>query len=274
MNITNLWYSNSTFRIAWIILFFPLSLVYLCIVYIRRKISRPLRINGVSVISIGNITVGGTGKTPMAIEIAKILKNNGKKVGIFTRAYREGKVGVFTEKNKNIILDEARTILENIKGSTVFISKHRYENICKNSNNIDVAVLDDAFQYLKIKPDVNILLINVRQKLIGNLVIPAGTLREPSSSIKYADCVIFTHANLVKEEVIESLKFFITKKAKKSIHFFKASLVTKYFVNVNKDEIPLERLQGKRVIAFSGVASNNAFLKTLERIGLNVKNFF
>ena len=158
------------------ILLFPLSIVYLFIIRITRI---PFLFKDYKkqcpIICIGNIYLGGTGKTPLAIEIFKSLKSFGKKP-------------VFIKKNYDYLTDEIKMLSET--GETYF-DKNRISAIdhsIKKGN--DIAILDDGFQDFTIKPDFSILCFNSKQ-LIGNgFLIPSGPLREPLSAVNRADCIV------------------------------------------------------------------------------------
>ena len=154
-------------------------------------------------ICVGNIYLGGTGKTPLAAEIFKFLKSNGKKPSFIKKYYN--------------YLDDEINMLKEI-GDT-FYAKNRLSAIGQSiSNGNDVAILDDGFQDFSIKPNFSILCFSSKQ-LIGNgFVIPSGPLRESLSAILRADCIVI-NGNKTKE-TLEFEKKINTKFKRKKLPFF------------------------------------------------------
>jgi tetraacyldisaccharide 4'-kinase len=170
----------------------PLSVVYGRITQFRawlyekgileaRKLHRP-------VISVGNLTVGGTGKTPMVIWLAERLLTEGKRVGILTRGYK-GSDGTSDE----IELMKSRLCERALFG----VGANRYEQGKRVEPNVDVFLLDDGFQHLQLARDVNILLIDAAQPLAKQVMLPTGRLREPMSAMARADVLVFTRTETV-----------------------------------------------------------------------------
>ena len=157
----------------WATILFPLSVIYQ-FVYWTINLFGPLRKFPIPIICVGNIYLGGTGKTPLAREIFNICKSFNKNPA-------------FIKKNYTYLIDEIK-MLE--KTGKTFATKDRVKSITLSINhNYDVGILDDGFQDFSIKPDLSILCFNSKQ-LIGNgFVIPSGPLRESFSSIKRANCI-------------------------------------------------------------------------------------
>ena len=233
---------------SWSILLLPLSIFYLMIFWIVRIISTfKSHKKKHPVICVGNIYVGGTGKTPLAIEIFKLVKSIGKNPS-------------FIKKYYNFIFDEIR-ILKEI-GETIDIKNRKKAINLSEEKGHDVAILDDGFQDFSIKPDFSILCFNSKQ-LIGNgFVIPAGPLRESLSSILRADCIVING-----EKNHETIKFEekIKKRFKnKQISFF----YSKYKI---KD---LEKFKNKQIVAFAGIGNPSNFFELLRENNLNLKKTY
>ena len=191
---------------------------------------------------MGNIYLGGTGKTPLSIEIFNILKNFNKNPAFVKKPY------LYLE-------DEIKMLKASGK---VFTEKKRVSSISLSINdNHDVVILDDGFQDFSIKPDIAILCFNSKQ-LIGNgLVIPSGPLRENLSSIKRADCVVINGS--------ESLSFEKTlKKINSSIKVFYSNYKIKN----------LDRFQDKEVVAFAGIGNPQNFFDLLKENKIKLKETF
>tara|TARA_Y100000590_G_scaffold298553_1_gene336525 strand:+ start:3866 stop:4789 length:924 start_codon:yes stop_codon:yes gene_type:complete len=222
----------------WTILLYPFSLIFTFAFFISRlfKVQKKFPI---PIICIGNIYLGGTGKTPLALEVFKIIKSLKKNPG-------------FIKKGYDYLHDEIQ-MLKNI--GEVFTNKDRKKAI--NSlilSDHDVAILDDGFQDFAIKKDFSVLCFNSKQ-LIGNgFVIPSGPLRENFSSIKKADCIFINgDKNLEFENKInkinESLKIFYSKYKIKN----------------------LEKFKNKKVIAFAGIGNPKNFFDLLKINNLDIK---
>ena len=225
----------------WSIILIPFTFTYLLIFWII-KIIKPSKKFKIPIICVGNIYLGGTGKTPLSIEIFNILKNFNKNPAFVKKPY------LYLE-------DEIKMLKASGK---VFTEKKRVSSISLSINdNHDVVILDDGFQDFSIKPDIAILCFNSKQ-LIGNgLVIPSGPLRENLSSIKRADCVVINGS--------ESLSF--EKKLKKinsSIKVFYSNYKIKN----------LDRFQDKEVVAFAGIGNPQNFFDLLKENNIKLKETF
>jgi tetraacyldisaccharide 4'-kinase len=149
------------------------------------------------VISVGNITVGGTGKTPHVEYLINILRNH-YKVAVLSRGYkRKSKGFVLAESSSTVadIGDEPYQMKQKFPQVTVAVDKdrcHGIEQIEQGDNNIDVILLDDAFQHRYVKPGINILLVDYHRLIIYDKLLPAGRLREPLEGKDRADIVIVT----------------------------------------------------------------------------------
>ncbi|MAI87956.1 MAG: tetraacyldisaccharide 4'-kinase [Candidatus Marinimicrobia bacterium] len=153
------------------------------------------------VIGVGNITTGGTGKTPMVIEIAKILIKLNKKPIIISRGYkRQSKGTVIVSDNNNILEsvvnsgDEPFLIAKKLKNIPIIVDKNRYKaaQIASQKFDFDIVILDDSFQHRKIFKDLNLVMINFQEKDENYSLLPVGRLREPYSSLKRADLIIWS----------------------------------------------------------------------------------
>ena len=157
------------------IILYPLSLIYLIIIYIKKKITKVHKFK-IPIICVGNIYVGGTGKTPLSILLANEIKKLGKETVILRKYYDSHN-------------DEYELIKNNF--NNLIINKKRIDGILKAERaNYDIIILDDGLQEYKIKKNLNIVCFNEKQ-LIGNgLIIPAGPLRENLNNLKSSDVVI------------------------------------------------------------------------------------
>jgi tetraacyldisaccharide 4'-kinase len=173
-------------------------------------------------ISIGNITVGGTGKTPLVAFVAKILAGQGEKVCILTRGYgRENpKDRVLVSDGEKILADareagdEPFELANKLLGiSAIVADANRVEagNWARENLGITAFVLDDAFQHLKVKRDLDIVCIDATNPFGNGKILPNGILREPLENLKRADAIVITRANLVDADNISNLKLKISE---------------------------------------------------------------
>jgi len=173
------------------ILLWPLSLVYGAVAQLRawlyeRGWLKQKRLNA-PVISVGNLTVGGTGKTPMVIWLAEKFLAEGKRVAILSRGYR-GSGGTS---------DEIELMKERLNGRVLFgVDKNRYAAGRRlESQGVDVFLLDDGFQHLPLARDVDIVLIDALREFKNEMLLPAGSLREPVSALERADLIVYTRVD-------------------------------------------------------------------------------
>jgi tetraacyldisaccharide 4'-kinase len=182
----------------------PLSLTYGAVTHLRARayrkgILKPRRLDA-TVISVGNLTVGGTGKTPMVLWIADRLASEGKSVGILTRGYR-GRPSELRESadptSSASTSDEVRMLQSRLGERVAFgVGPDRYTNGAQLAKRgVNWFVLDDGFQHLQLARDVDIVLIDATNPFGGGRLLPAGRLRETRSALARADIVVITRSN-------------------------------------------------------------------------------
>lgn len=231
------------------------------------------------VISIGNITVGGTGKTPMVISLAKSLKDKGYNPAVLSRGYggtSRSPVNVVSDGSKILMGqieagDEPILIAKAADGIPVLTGPERIRTgrFAMDNLKADVLILDDAFQHRRIFRDVDIVILN-RERPFGNgFLLPRGPLREPAAALKRAHFVIWRDGERdgrypkYQEQGIGSFLPVL------SVH-----LQPKDIIRADTGEIyPLKFVQGKKVCAFAGIATPEAFRETIESLGWTVACF-
>jgi tetraacyldisaccharide 4'-kinase len=172
-------------------LLWPLSVVYGAVVSARTRLYahgwlKQKRLKA-TVISVGNLTVGGTGKTPMVIWLAEQLLAGGKRVAILSRGYR----------GANGTSDEIELMKFRLQDRVSFgVGRDRFDegHRLESQQAIDVFLLDDGFQHLQLARDLDILLMDASRPLSGEALLPAGRLREPLTAMSRANLIVFTRA--------------------------------------------------------------------------------
>ena len=225
----------------------------------------------VPVISVGNITVGGTGKTPHVEYLIRLLKDHAK-VAVLSRGYKRKSHGfVLADKNSTVndIGDEPYQMKTKFPDITVAVDRKRTRGIDKLTNGecvkgIDVIFLDDAFQHRYVKPGINILLVDYHRLVIYDTLMPAGRLREPVKSKDRADVVIVTKC----PKDLKPMEFRVITKAMKLYPyqqlFFSAHEFESLKQVFGKDQKPLESLADKNVMLLTGIASPEQMLTDLK----------
>ena len=201
--------------------------------------------SSIPVICVGNIYIGGTGKTPLVREIFNITKSLGKNPA-------------FVKKYYNYLSDEI-SMLQNT--GKVYTSHKRRESISLSaSDDHDVAILDDGFQDFSLKPDFSILCFNSKQMIGNGQLIPSGPMRERLNSIKRANCIIINgEKNLEFEKKISKILEY-----KKTFHIF--------YSNYKISNV--EKLKNKEITAFAGIGNPENFFDLLNKYSLNIKKTY
>lgn len=235
----------------------------------------------VPIISIGNLTFGGTGKTPFTLWLSQYLDTKNKKVMILMRGYK-GKL----ENSSGLISagklmtpdpvdygDEALLFARRLKNATVVVGKKRSENLSFYFPKVepDVVLLDDGHQHIKIKRKLNIVLFDATMPLSRYKVAPLGYMREGFQGLKDADLVVVGKADIAGEQKVNSLKKFLQPHLPVGIEFAEVGFRPNGFYNSAYDLVlPVEQIRGRKVICVAGVANPHSFFKLLEELGAEV----
>jgi tetraacyldisaccharide 4'-kinase len=266
------------------ILLFPFIPIYSIVVRLRntffdKGIYKIEKANA-KVISVGNITVGGSGKTPTVIYITKLLKEKGISVGILSRGYmRKTKGYLFVSDGRKIFRgvedcgDEIYLASQECKVPAA-VSERRVEGARKFLSDVKLQaiVLDDAFQHRWIYRDIDILLFDQRFLLMTNKMeqnlLPSGQMREPFNAIKRADLVIVNRKFSEKKPIPEQLKKFF-----ENVTLFHAFYKATEIVDVKTNEtFTLPEFQGQKSLVVSGIARPFSFIKILEENNIDVRH--
>jgi tetraacyldisaccharide 4'-kinase len=223
------------------------------------------------VVSIGNVTVGGTGKTPVTAYIARFLLSRGYRVAVLSRGYGgslEGQTCVVSDGVAVMLTalecgDEPYLLAATIPGLMVVIGTDRYAAglLAMERLSPDVFLLDDGFQHLRLYRDLNLLLMDFSRPFGNHLTLPAGILREPATAISRADLIIFTRTP-------EGANLTTTTAGIPSC--ISSHTITGLIPLNGGTPAPFSHCSGHTVLAFAGIADPDSFFEGLRKNGLNL----
>lgn len=235
----------------------------------------------VPIISVGNLTFGGTGKTPFTLWLAEYLQEKNKKVMILMRGYK-GRL----ENSHGLIIsgkrmapdpieygDEALLFARRLENASIVVGKKRSENLSFYFPKIepDVVLLDDGHQHIKIKRKKNILLFDATIPLAHYLSAPMGCMREGFFALKDVDLIVVSKAKIAGPEKVIALKEFLRTHLSNSIDFAEIDYKANGFYNAANDLIlTTAQIKGKKIICVAGVANPKSFFKLLEDLGAEI----
>ena len=221
------------------------------------------------VVSIGNITTGGVGKTPLTLEVAKYFLSLNKKVAILSRGYG----AKLQNKEPNLISDGSGSLYtasmagdepvwlgDNCKGAYVVTcsSRIKAEKFIKEKYNPEIIILDDGFQHRKMNRDLDIVLVDAKNKFGNNYLLPAGPLREDLSNIKRADKLVIVNKDFDSREALKYCDY-LKKRFKKDTYLCK--IIPDFAYNILTGEV-LEK--STKIMAFSAIGQPAGFYEFLK----------
>lgn len=249
---------------------------------------------GCLVVVVGNLTVGGTGKTPVVEKFARALRDRGRKVAILSRGYKSKSEPFWkkwwyslthtAEPPPRIVSDGERVLLDseeagdepymlarNLPGVIVLVDKNRVKAgaFAIKKFGCDTLVLDDGFQYLPLKGQLNLLLVDKTNPFGNGHLLPRGVLREPLKHLRRASYIFLTKSNGQRDHDLEA----IITRAHPGVDLIECAHRPKYLqpLGLPPDSVgghvPLTYLKGRRVFAFSGIATPESFEKFLRDLG-------
>ncbi len=232
------------------------------------------------VISIGNLTVGGTGKTPAVIAVAEQAKIRGFRPVILTRGYKGKAAGpCFVSKGQRPLMsaaqagDEPRLMAKKLEGVPVIKASDRYEGGILALNEIGnkprvVFILDDGFQHFRLHRDVDVLLIDAFNPFGNRKLLPFGPLREPLEGAGRAQIIVFTNRsnkNPDCEGIIKEIRMY-----NRTAPVFFSRHVPVGLRLGSGEAVSLNTLSGKKIFAFCGLGTPDGFLETIRDLGAQV----
>lgn len=248
---------------------------------------------GCQVISIGNLTVGGTGKTPVVEIFARSLAREGRQVAVLSRGYKKVEHGFWKKMldkisgrerrrpprvvsdGKQLLLDSVRSgdepymLATNLPNVAVLVDKNRVKSGRHAIDKLkcDTLILDDGFQYRALKHWVEIVLVDCTNPFSNGYVLPRGLLREPVENIRRADFIFITKSTGGGNEELKARLRSLNPKAEISECVHRS----KFLENVyNGDRKDLDYLKGRPLAAISGIAAPEGFEKALVQLGADI----
>jgi tetraacyldisaccharide 4'-kinase len=237
---------------------------------------------------VGNITWGGTGKTPAVIMIARLLQEMGKRVGVLSRGYGRGKekdkkrrIAILSDGKRAILTskeagDEPYLLSKNLPHIPIIVGRNRIQSgkYAIEKFAIEVLVLDDGFQYWPLNRDLNIVTVDCLNPYGNSYLIPRGQLREPISHLSRADIFLLTRTNFVSREDLDRIIGNLERVSPHSIiieSVHRPKYLRGLFSGMKK---ALNFIKDRRVVAFSSIGSPYSFEKTLEGLGAKIVKIF
>ena len=232
------------------------------------------------VISVGNINVGGSGKTPLVIYVTNLLKNAGYKVGVLSRGYGRKSIGYKLVSKGDAILTSVEECGDEIYHTSLeckvaaAVSENRVKGAKRliEETKINTIALDDAFQHRWIGRDIDLVIID--QNFVNNKsffthnLLPSGDLREGFDSLKRADAIIVNRKFLDNEEVKSEMKKYFKGKQIFTSYYKAISFVDA----MRKIEYNLDDFKGQESLVVSGIANPQSFLNVLGNVHVNTQN--
>lgn len=220
---------------------------------------------GRPVISVGNITWGGTGKTPFVSMLVQYLRSKGRKPAVLIRGYSTGPSGVS---------DEAEMLKTELDGIPVGVGADRVrsaQNIL-SSQDVDVFILDDGFQHRQVKRDLDIVLLDATNPFGNGQLIPRGILREPLTALTRGQIIVLSKVNLADRDLTQ-----IEGKVRElnpAALILRSTQMPEAVVNfVSEEEFPLSILTGQKLVAFCAIGNPAGFEAMLKGLGVEVVKF-
>lgn len=242
-----------------------LSLPYAAGVRLRNRAFdrgwRAIEAAAVPVISVGNLTAGGTGKTPCVEAIARFYRGLDRRVAILSRGY-----GTTAGANDEaLVLEQNLPDVPHLQGADrAVLARTAVEEL-----ESEVLVLDDGFQHRRLKRDLDVVLIDATNPWGHGYVLPRGLLREPVSGLRRAQVVMLTRCDLVTAETLSAIRQRVQATAASAL-VVETTHEPAAWQNATGIEQPVETMRGRSVAAFCGIGNPEGFRRTLEQLGVGI----
>lgn len=257
-----------------------LSIPYVCVIACRNAyydwIKRSVRRVDRPVISVGNLTVGGTGKTPVASRIANILQKQGHDVALLLRGYK-GRTIQFDDEHLDQAAttwrkesDEAMVLRRRCPGAKVIVDPDRVAAARRAiDGGADVLILDDGFQHRRIARDLDVVLIDATAPFGHGYPLPRGLLREPTRSLRRADLVVLTHSDQI-HETQKTLLLRSLRRASGDKPVLEAVHRIIGFTDIKGATVTVEDRSVMQAVLFAGIANFESFTRSVKQLGAKV----
>lgn len=290
--LTRQWQRNS----VWQIFLRPVSWLFRLLVAMRRALYRVGWLksfsSGVPVIIVGNISVGGTGKTPLVLALVEMLTRQGMHCGIITRGYNrladvsnDTPIHITPNLPIGIVVSDEATLLARRAGVPVYASANRVEAaaaLLQSHPDVDVIISDDGLQHYRLRRDIEICVIDGARGLGNGALLPAGPLREPASRLEVVDAIVVNRSAI--DPVIKPdrrgrewpqgpIGRAMASPARQSTAQFDVTLANEKFINLQSDRHldmseALAAFHGKRIHALAGIGNPQRFFSHLAALGM------
>ncbi|NLH41411.1 MAG: tetraacyldisaccharide 4'-kinase [Planctomycetes bacterium] len=217
---------------------------------------------GVPVICIGNLTTGGTGKTPLVVWLCRHVKEKQLRCAILTRGYRT---------RKGELSDEPALLAAQCPDVPVVVNPDRVAGAAEaiNHHGAQVLVMDDGFQHRRLARDLDIIAIDATNPFGYGRVLPAGLLREPITGLERAHAAVLTRCDQVSDATLAEIEDRI-REVNRNLVVVRSNHSPVAIRTASETEIPLDQMQGERVFAFCGIGNPQAFFRTLANLGADI----
>jgi tetraacyldisaccharide 4'-kinase len=248
------------------ILLFPLTIIYFIAIKIWDifwSVKKPIKLSS-KVISVGNITVGGTGKTSLVKYIAKKLIADNKSVAVIARGYKrpDSQFEIICSDDFNDWRecgDEPAMLARSIRDLKIYVGSDKTNSACRAAkDNYEYLIIDDGFQHRKLARNLNIVCVDGSDPFGNRLLLPSGKLREPLNALNRADCII-----LFGEDFESDFKLPVQK----NIPVFNAH---KKVVGIKNKTGEIIKFENKKALAFCGIGNPHSFQNSLTNIDLQI----
>lgn len=256
------------------LLLFPFSIIYAAITAVRNGLyDRGIFISksyDIPVICVGNLSTGGTGKSPMIEYLISYLKAD-YSLAVLSRGYKRKSRGYFeVSENSNVseVGDEPLQFKKKFPELLVAVCEDRSTGIDILKKSSEIILLDDAFQHRKVKASVNILLTPYGDLYVNDFLLPAGNLREPIAGAERSQIIVVTKCpNSLSENQINAIKKQLKASASQEIYFTKIGYSSE--IKSQNESRPLEYLKNKKFVLVTGIANPKPLIEFLENQGLD-----
>ena len=259
----------------------------------RRRLFRPQEL-GCPVVSVGNLTVGGTGKTPVAEMLARELQRRGRRVAILSRGYKSvprpfsqrlrnklfKHLDLFPPRivsdGKNVLLDSRRAgdephmLAKNLPGVCVLVDKDRVKSGLHALRHFDsdVLLLDDGLQYQRLRHRIDVVLVDSQAPFGNEHLLPRGTLREPPANLRRASYIVVTKSGPKPDDALLAR----LRKLNRTAAIIECNHAPRHWQDLRTGEkLPLNHLKGRHVGAMSGIARPESFEEGVRQLGAMVE---